>query len=261
MTHRMPPCALAFATTPTPLAPSTRGRVILSGELHEVSLAGVLHLASNESVDGWLEIPRHGLIGLRRGQVVDARCGELRGIEALRELLFHRGGEFVLARGEATLGATVDNVTFAIVDAYRLRDEWMRLRDLVLRPLQDAPWKPTGGLLDRLRVHLDGRRPLSEVVREGEYGVTLVLDAILDALQLGLLEVVPRSQLALAPEPAPEPEADLDYYEWIDRGRECLRDGDLDRAESALHHALDLRPGDRLALQNLTALAQRRRFP
>lgn len=67
-----------------------------------------------------------------------------------------------------------------------------------------------------------------------------------------------------APAPAPAPIAsaqsteDADFFELIDRGRAQMRAAEFDAAERTLRRALELRPGDRVALQNLRALAQRR---
>ena len=49
-------------------------------------------------------------------------------------------------------------------------------------------------------------------------------------------------------------EPDADFFTLIDRARDHVRAGDLDSAEVALHLALSLRPGDRLARQNLRRL-------
>lgn len=239
---------------------AARGREIMSGELGELSLAAILQLVLYEAVSGWLTIPDDGQITLQRGHVIDARCGRLAGVEALRELLFLEGGRFVLTRGEPPPGLPIDNVTFATVDAYRLRDEWSRLRDVVLRPIAGAAWRPTGGHLDDVHAELDGRRTLAEIVQARGGGVTLLLDAIVDALALGLLEkVAVAGEARVAAEVTIDP--DLGFFDLVDRGRDHLRAGDLDAAEAILRRALALRPDDRVVQQNLTALALRRRIP
>ena len=251
--------SVAAAALPFPRPRPPLGREIMSGELGEISLAAILQLALYEAVSGWLAVPTDGLITLMRGHVIDARCGNLVGVEALRELLFLAGGRFVLTRGEPPPGLPIDNVTFASVDAYRLRDEWARLRDTVLRPIAGTTWQPAGRGLDHLGDALDGRRTLAEVVQRCGGGVTLILDAVIDALALGLLERVKPDAAAAPAEPVIDP--GLGFFDLVDRGRDRLRAGDLDAAEHLLRRALELRPDDRVVLQNLAALAHRRRIP
>lgn len=232
----------------------TRGVEILSGDLRDISLISLLQLAQYEGTSGWLRVVRRGEIALRRGHVLDARCGALTGLEALRELLFHRGGRFSLLRGEPDCSPAIDNVTFAVMDAYRLRDEWTRLAEVVLTPTSELPWRPTGGLLDRLVVQFDGQRSVAEALAaapDAPCCTTLLLDALLDALRLGLLRRI-TAPVPLVAEP------DLDFYELIDRARALMRGDNDEAAERLLRRALALRPEDRVAQQNLRALSQRR---
>lgn len=228
------------------------GVEILGGDLSDISLTSLLQLAQYEAVSGWLCIARRGEIVLSKGQVLDASCGALTGLEALRELLFHRGGRFSLLRGEPTGARVIENVTFAVMDAYRLRDEWARIAGIVLRTAGGEKWRPTGGLLDTFVVHIDGRRTVAETVALTTGCATLLLDALLDAMNLGLLVRV-ATPVARAEDPA------LDFYELIDRAQALLRGGNYETAERHLQRALALRPDDRVAQQNLRALMQRRR--
>lgn len=225
---------------------------ILAGDLSDISLTSLLQLAQYEAISGWLCVPRRGEIVLDKGQVLDARCGPLTGLEALRELLFHRGGRFSLLRGEPRAPRVIENVTFAVMDAYRLRDEWARIAGTVLRPAGGQMWRPTGGLLDTFAVHFDGQRTVGEAVATASGCVTLMLDALLDAIHLGLLVRVAAPAIR-GEEPA------LDFYELIDRAQKLMRGGNYETAEQHLRRALALRPDDRVAQQNLRALSQRRR--
>jgi len=227
------------------------GVEILGGDLGDISLTSMLQLAQYEAISGWLCVARRGEIVLGKGQVLDARCGPLTGVEALRELLFHRGGRFSLLRGEPTGARVIENVTFAVMDAYRLRDEWTRIAGLVLRPAGGQMWRPTGGLLDTFVVHFDGQRTVGEAVTVTAGCTTLMLDALLDALHLGLLVRVAA--------PAARSDEPLDFYELIDRAQTLMRGGNYETAERHLQRALALRPDDRVAQQNLRALSQRRR--
>nr|WP_263429533.1 DUF4388 domain-containing protein [Nannocystis pusilla] len=232
-----------------------RSTELLRGDLRDVSLVSLLQLAQVEAVSGWLRVEGRGEIALLKGHVGSVVCGRLSGVEALRELAFHDRGRFVLARGEPAGDRCGDNVTFALMDAYRLRDEWKRLADAVLRRVDERPWKPTGGPFDPIVLELDGQRTLSELV-DPDLGIaTLVIDAALDALRLGAIERVPAAQRR-PPALAAVDTEDIDVM--VERGRELLRRGDLDAAEQLLRRALTRRPGDRVIQQNLRALARRR---
>lgn len=230
--------------------PRRLGLEILSGNLGDISLISVLQLAQYERVSGWLDVRRRGHIVLRTGQVVDAQCGGLRATEALRELLFHQGGHFCLVRGEPQGACVIDNPTFAIMDAYRLRDEWRRLADAVLVPAHEGGWTPVGGLLDAVAVLLDGHRSVAEVAA-AVGSVTLLIDTLQDALAVGVLRRVSAHKVEVEPEG--------DFYDLIDRAQAEMRGANYDFADRLLQRALSLRPEDRVALQNYRALSQRRR--
>lgn len=233
-----------------------RSTELLRGDLRDISLVSLLQLAQAEAIGGWLRVDGRGEIGLLKGHVGKVTCGRLSGVEALRELAFHDRGRFVLARGELDGERCDVNVPFALMDAYRLRDEWKRLADAVLRRVDDRPWKPTNGPLDAIVLELDGRRPLSELVAPDACVVTLLIDAALDALRLGLVERVPPGQRP--PPLAPVPVAPEEFDALVDRGRELARRGEFERAEQTLRRALACRPDDRAVQQNLRALARRR---
>lgn len=239
---------VATTATPRPL-----GIEILGGDLFEVSLTSLLYLAQFEALTGWLLVGARGVITLHKGQPGLTCAGALRGADALRELLFHRGGRFSLIRGAPEPDAdALTNITAVMMDAYRLRDEWTRLAPLVLRPA--GTWRPDGPLAAVVG-RLDGRRSLAEALRELETPLTAVLDPLLQALAQGQLE---RSGGARAAAPV---EASEDFYGLLDRGRELMRRGELEAACSALRRALALRPDDRVAHQNLRTLEQRLRQP
>lgn len=244
---------------------SSRVVALLDGELQDISLPSLLQLAQAEAITGKLLLHGRGEIALLKGHVGAVVCGTLGGIEALRELAFHDRGRFSLVRCEPGGDRCADNITFALMDAYRLRDEWNRLAGATLRRIAERPWKPTGGLLDEVVLDLDGRRTLAEILHHRPHGLTLVLDALLDALGLGLLERVPTARTAApvlalappiaAPDPAPDP---ADFDALVERGRALFRTRELDAAEALLRQALALRPDDRAVQQNLRLLARRR---
>lgn len=231
-----------------------RGVEILQGDLFEVGLASLLQLAQHESLSGWLEVARRGVVTLHKGQAIEARCGGLRGLYALRELLFHRGGRFSLRRGATELppGGTVESVTFALMDAYRMRDEFARVSDCAFRTPPARPWHDTGGPLDAVVARCDGRRTLAQACQAAGEPFTLVIDPLLQAIGEGRLE---RADVVVAPrEELPTAE---DFFELVDRGRDLMRQGEHRSAHAVLLRALALRPDDRVVQQNLRALAQR----
>lgn len=230
---------------------------LLRGDLKDVSLVSLLQLAQAEAISGWLRVEGRGDIVLLKGHVGSAVCGRLTGVEALRELAFHERGRFVLVRGEPGGERCDVNVPFALMDAYRLRDEWKRLADAVLRRVDDRPWKPTGGPFDPIVLELDGRRPLAELVESHANLTTLVIDAALDALRLGLLERVPPGERPVV-ELRPVVDAHEDFDALVERGRDLIRRGEYDQAEALLRGALARRPDDRAVRQNLRAIAHRR---
>lgn len=228
------------------------GVEIFSGQLGDISLGGVIDLVHHEATSGWLCVARRGEIAVEKGRVIDATCGPLTGALALRELLFHRGGRFSFICGEPQGTSMIENVTLAMLDAYRLRDRWARLADVVLRPAEGRPWQPTGGHLDEVVLRLDGLRTAAEAVAEAAGFVTVILDALCTALDRGLLVRVG------APDARPG-EPDADFYDLLDRAQGLMRCGNYEAAEGLLRRALALRADDRVALQNLRAVTQRRR--
>ncbi len=234
-------------------APRPLGIEILGGDLFEIGLTSLLYLAHFETLTGWLVVGTRGIVTLHRGQPGFTRAGSLRGVEALRELLFHRGGRFSLIRGAPELAEQpLDNTTAVMMDAYRLRDEWTRIAPLVLRLAR--PWHATGPLAATL-ARLDGRRTLADAARDSDGPLTPQIDPLVQALANGQLE-----RAGSPPAPAPHPDTD-DFYALQDRGRTLMRRGEHEAARATLERALALRPDDRVVQQNLRALAQRLRQP
>ncbi|HEY8377277.1 MAG TPA: tetratricopeptide repeat protein, partial [Nannocystis sp.] len=58
--------------------------------------------------------------------------------------------------------------------------------------------------------------------------------------------------------PVTPPPAPLDFDTLLERARAHVRAGELDAAEALLRRALELRPGDRVAAQNLRVVLRRR---
>jgi CheY-like chemotaxis protein len=64
-----------------------------------------------------------GLIGFDSGRVIDARVGELRGIEAFNFILSWSSGSFSWSATEATEQTITMGLSELLLEAYRLRDE------------------------------------------------------------------------------------------------------------------------------------------
>ncbi len=257
----------ASVLTPRPVeARRHDGVEVLAGDLVEISLSSLLFLVQHEVIDGWMTVGRRGVVTMRKGQIIAVRCGSLRGHDALRELIFHRGGRFSIVRGEVRDedqdGPHVANPTLAMMDAYRLLDEWARLLPLVLRVPAAKPWRATGGALDSLVAKFDGRRSLAEIVRVEAFYLTLLIDPLLEVIAAGLIVRSSSSSGSSGGESVqvPTPTSE-DFYELLERGRDCARRGQFNEAHTLLTQALALRPDDRVVQQNVRALTQRLRQP
>ena len=224
-----------------------REREVLSGDLSDVGLATLLQVVQMEGLSGWIRVRGRGAITLVKGQVVGAECGELRGSDALLELLFADHGRFEVVQGSPAAAPPLPGVTFAVMDAYRLRDEWERLGGLVLRRIGGTQWRPTGAAIDAVMAEIDGVRSLRSLVAGLGVSPTQIIDAARDAIDIGLIE-------AAAVVQAPEVHGDL--HELLDQSREAMRRGDLVGAIRLLEQALLVDPSSRVAQQNLRRLCQ-----
>ncbi len=134
----------------------------------------------------------------------------------------------------------------------------------VLSPIDGASWRPTGGAVDVVMRGLDGRRTLEEIVEACGLTPPQVVDGILEALEFGLVSICgtgarppARDEASVEAVDAVEPGAPLmDFHECLERGRDALRRRDFAGAEALFERALALRPGDRIAHQNLRRLAE-----
>lgn len=239
-------------------------REVLCGDLTQVGLANVLQVAQQERISGWVRAVGRGTITLVHGDVVDARCGGSSAGDALRELLFADHGRFLVVAGEPEPAPPMAGFVLAVIDGCRLREEWERLGPAVLSPIDGASWRPTGGAVDVVMRGLDGRRTLEAIVEECGLTPPQVVDGILEALEFGLVSICgkgarppARDEASVEAVDAVEPGAPLmDFHECLDRGRDALRRRDFAGAEALFERALALRPGDRIAQQNLRRLAE-----
>ncbi len=235
------------------------GQSILCGELAEISLSTILHLMDLESLTGWLLIDGDARIDFHAGHVTTASKGALRGACALREILVCGGSAFEVFRGEPRSEVVMCRISLTILDAFRLRDEWQKMETSVLRLVGDQRWHPTGGGVDALMEQLDGKRTLAELVRHTGLSLGTVVEEILEAKTLGLVEVCEHCDEPVRRKKTPSisaihygaDSAAVDFFELLDRARVSIRQRSLESAEELLNRALHLRPNDRIAQQNL----------
>ncbi len=236
---------------------------VLRADLGRIRLASLVQLAEGELFTGLLELPGAELT-FRDGEPVDARCGALRGIDALRQMFLLARGAAVLTPREVAEARPMGNVLALVMEGCRIADEWDRVGPMVLAPTST---EPLAGLPAEVVRGLDGRRSLARVL--GDLGVPAIgaLDPVLRLLDAGALREVapPRPDDVRTPTspseptpPAPPPRtadprvrAAPDYWARLEDGRRLLRAGDLAGAEAAFRDALEARPGDRIATQNL----------
>ncbi len=239
---------------------------ILSGDLAEMSLPTLLHLLEIESHSGWLEVDEVLRIDLHRGHVTGASAGPLEGVRALKEILVAGGGEFRVVRGTPREGRALERVSATLFDAYRILDEWRGLEGATLRLVGDQRWRPTGREIDALLSALDGTRTLGELVSVTGVSLCAIVDEVLEAMRLGLVvQAAPRVR-ARANDPTTEearvepvveePFSGLGFFDLLDEVRTLTKRGDYSLAESACAAALRLRPGDRIASQNMRRVQQ-----
>ncbi len=239
---------------------------ILRGRLDRISLASVLQLADGEAFDGWLLVDGATRIGCRAGSIISAELGVLRGRQAVRELFLVRKGRFALeltkAPGtEQPIGSTMG----LVMDGCRIADEWHRLAAMVLEVIE----VDRSGLTDPTRAvvaRLDGTRCTLEAVLEVGCPSSAVVDELLSLLESGsVAEVAPpkhdlveRLSAGDAERIQPDVTEGVDFHQALELGRAALKARDFPRAEAFFLEALNVRPGDRIANQNLRRVRQLR---
>jgi hypothetical protein len=90
---------------------SERSQGGLAGQLDAFGLVDILQGVLPSGHDGTLHVALpsgHARVEVRRGEVVDARCGDLTGLDALVALARERVGVFWLAEGGAECERTID---------------------------------------------------------------------------------------------------------------------------------------------------------
>lgn len=256
----------------------------LRGNLDRVSLSGVLQLLESESLHGRLRLDR-GEIASRNGALTEARYRGLTGVVAVLEALVTARGSFTFDDAADVPNGSLGSTPGLVMESCRIIDDLERLGPIHFARADG--WAPKIDDLD-LRLFaraLDGTRPAVDLIAERDLHVVPTvrwLEARAAARELrpmGQTEVSALERLRAitaaaavtapatadrrpaAPAPAPAPAAPIAAAitpeaggadDLIFEARSASREGRYEDAERALLQALSLRPGDRIAAQNLT---------
>ncbi len=240
------------------------GQSILCGELDEISISTLLHLMELESLTGWVSIDRVAMIDFHAGHVTTASIGSLSGACALQEIVIQGGTTFEVFRGNPRQTTVMCRISLMLLDAFRLRDEWLKIEDSTLRLVGDQRWHPTGRGVDALMEQLDGKRSLADLAGRTGLPLGTIVEEIIEAKTLGLVEVCEPCNVPKPRKKAPRSGAihygsgGVDFFELLDRARASIRRRSFAAAEALLSRALNMRPGDRIAQQNLRRVRELR---
>lgn len=233
-----------------------RADVALSGDLEHIHLSSLIQLAELDGFTGVLALPEEPrAIEFSKGQMCGAHWGAVAGVRAFRCLFLQERGLFELVVDPTVCGTPIGNSAMLIMEAFQAVDEWNHVRDLVCR-IGDDGRDDVPAELSAIVPLLDGAHTVGEAVaatRAEPCSVGRAVRTLIDAGRISVVGTRPSRHDAPAPTPAvdPAPADRRDFYELLDEGRALLRDGAYERAEDSFRRALDLRPNDRIALQNL----------
>lgn len=214
-----------------------------------VSLSSLLFMAESEAWTAEITLNPGSSLTVVQGQIVHARCGTFTGLDGLFELFITQldsidARSISLPANTTPLG-DMARLTF---DGVRRADEWNRLATSKFSLRGDMPSSISKNTSRLLRL-LDSGSSLETVCSVGQVPRTWMADVVSSLVEEGVLGL--EQPTARSGEPAREQPRELDYYECIDAGRDAYRAGRMPEAIAAFQRALDLRPGDRVASQNM----------
>lgn len=256
------------------------------GELSSVSLSGLLQLVESESLHGRLDFPR-GALSLCNGLVSGAEYRALTGTQAVVEALIRARGSFVFTTGVDVPQGALGQTLGLVMESCRVMDEFERIGPLHLELADGFDRSAMDNLDLKLFARtLDGTRPTATLIAERDLPLVTTLPWLSMHLESGGLKTAGQTDLAAvdtlleadagaaptenggsnkapaeepttAPNtPAPAPQrVDTDgrsFDDLIFEARFQARRRDYGSAEQSLLAALELRPGDRIAAQNLS---------
>jgi len=244
-------------------------------DLGAIDVASVLQLAESEGLSGALHIADLGTLELYNGEVVDASCRAMSGLDAALALLMEASGTGRLEQRDSEPRPVLMPAMALFIEGARLTDDWKQLAPR--RLAADVDVDELHDRLSPLLPLLDGEHTVDEAVRAAGAERVEVLDALLDGVQAGILfdlaEPAPdrvqpvRAErpvnLAFASSAAPQPtipvapqDSDEDFFDLLDASRRALRQREYDDALGLIERAHALRPDDRTVAQNLRRLRQ-----
>lgn len=199
-----------------------------------------------------LSIEGGGEIRIGDGEIVAATTGSVDGYPAMIELLSRRSGSFTLTRRAIVAAPPLAPMMSLILDSARLDDEWRRIANHVVVVDDSSLLSEDDACMVSLLQWIDGHRTVAELLNLG-VGTTA---ALLDSLKRGLAcGGISRRASTHKLRSISEPEQELSFDELIDLARGRIRAGALEDAERLFHRALNRRPSDRIARQNLRRVA------
>ncbi len=161
-------------------------REVLIGDLAYVQLATVLQIMENEQLSGWVQT-RIGTVVIRGGLIVDVDVDGLPHVDGMMRLVDQEHGGFIVEAGTPPRQEPIGTVPAMLMQAARLKDEWERVRGLVLKVEGELP-EP----IETVAGWLDGRRRLEDAVKLAALHLSQVVDPVSDALTAGSLKLARR---------------------------------------------------------------------
>jgi len=198
---------------PAPSRPAEAQDVPESGSLKQISLVKLLRLYKAAKVSGRLRLDTQdaaAVIYLHEGETLQALMGELKGDEALTEILLMSDGQFVLSRGISTANAARNietppevllanhkqmayllkelqdygmqaNSTFVRSDASLTKEEFLRIAS------QEAPMDPE--IMSKLYIKLDGKQTLAELAKTAGLSRLRLIEALYHMVSFELVDI------------------------------------------------------------------------
>lgn len=198
---------------PAPARPAEAQDVPESGSLKQISLIKLLRLYKAAKVSGRLRLDTQdaaAVIYLHEGETLQALMGELKGDEALTEILLMSEGQFVLSRGISTANAARNietppevllanhkqmayllkelqdygmqaGSTFVRSDASLTKDEFLRIAS------QEAPMDPE--IMSKLYIKLDGKQTLAELAKTSGLSRLHLIEALYHMVSFELVDI------------------------------------------------------------------------
>ncbi|HMW89291.1 MAG TPA: DUF4388 domain-containing protein [Candidatus Obscuribacter sp.] len=198
---------------PAPSRPAEAQDVPESGSLKQISLVKLLRLYKAARVSGRLRLDTQdaaAVIYLHEGETLQALMGELKGDEALTEILLMSDGQFVLSRGISTANAARNietppevllanhkqmayllkelqdygmqaNSTFVRSDASLTKQEFLRIAS------QEAPMDPE--IMSKLYIKLDGKQTLAELAKTAGLSRLRLIEALYHMVSFELVDI------------------------------------------------------------------------